>query len=243
MVYFICQGCQETLKKPACEKHLMQKRNCWGCGFTCVDCGVCFGPDDWKAHNQCISEEKKYQGALYVEKGTTGVPKGRAKQDLWTLGLARAVEIAEENLKQYVEKLVTFDNVPRKQKAFLNFVNNSCRIGSPAVTQKVWDVIERANKELLAEQKKANGGDTKKPVSKRRWSTWENEVAEVVKEHGAEGAIEWKELQRHLGERYEDQMQKGLLKKRKKEDIPDLVLSKVPEAMLSASDSKIRVKA
>ena len=103
MVYFNCQGCQETLKKPACKKHLSGR--CWGAALACVDCGVTFYGDDWEKHTQCISEEKKYQGKLYQEKNDKE-PKGKVKQDAWTAGLKMALEKADGRVKGYIEKLV-----------------------------------------------------------------------------------------------------------------------------------------
>ena len=91
MVYFECQGCSETLKKPAVRKHLAR---CCGQSVTCVDCGVTFYGDDWDKHTSCISEAKKYQGALYdAEKGEK-MPKGQAKQSAWTENLSKALELA-----------------------------------------------------------------------------------------------------------------------------------------------------
>ena len=62
MVSFVCDNCQETLKKAKVQGHL---NRCHG-PVSCVDCSVVFRGDEFKAHTSCISEAEKYQGALYA---------------------------------------------------------------------------------------------------------------------------------------------------------------------------------
>lgn len=108
MVYFECQGCSETLKKPAVRKHLNSR--CRGCAVTCVDCGTCFPDPEWEAHTSCISEAKKYQGALYDASKGDKVPKGQAKQSAWTENLTKALDLAkasaDSELATMMEKIV-----------------------------------------------------------------------------------------------------------------------------------------
>jgi hypothetical protein len=40
MVFFVCDGCNESLKKNQVDKHAMKCRDCWA--VTCVDCSVTF---------------------------------------------------------------------------------------------------------------------------------------------------------------------------------------------------------
>lgn len=62
MVSFICDICQETLKKPKLDNHF---RRCPDAIFSCVDCSTTFTGTDYRAHTSCISEAEKYQKSLY----------------------------------------------------------------------------------------------------------------------------------------------------------------------------------
>ncbi|KAJ3022630.1 hypothetical protein HKX48_005692 [Thoreauomyces humboldtii] len=62
MVSFVCESCQETLKKPKLEQHTYR---CQYAQFSCIDCSKTFQGTEYRAHTSCISEAEKYQGALY----------------------------------------------------------------------------------------------------------------------------------------------------------------------------------
>lgn len=66
MVTFNCEVCNDTVPKKNTEKHYYR---CPQAYYTCIDCNVTF--DDgtgYKKHTQCISEDEKYQKALYKGK-------------------------------------------------------------------------------------------------------------------------------------------------------------------------------
>ncbi|KNE68201.1 hypothetical protein AMAG_12880 [Allomyces macrogynus ATCC 38327] len=62
MVSFICDHCQETVKKPKADQHV---NRCWPPALSCVDCSVSFTSQSYKSHTSCISEAEKYQKSLY----------------------------------------------------------------------------------------------------------------------------------------------------------------------------------
>eukprot|EP00742_Colponemidia_sp_Colp-10_P000467 GILJ01000508.1.p1 GENE.GILJ01000508.1~~GILJ01000508.1.p1 ORF type:complete len:218 (-),score=53.27 GILJ01000508.1:229-882(-) len=66
MVSFVCDVCQETVKKNKIDQHCNSCRNAWN--FTCVDCNVTFAGYDYAAHTQCITEEQKYYGQFAKNK-------------------------------------------------------------------------------------------------------------------------------------------------------------------------------
>lgn len=70
MVSFVCDGCQETLKKAKLEQHSFR---CKKAQFSCIDCFTTFQGEDYKKHTSCISEEQKVQGSLYKPKGQKDV--------------------------------------------------------------------------------------------------------------------------------------------------------------------------
>ncbi len=66
MVFFVCEGCNETLKKNQVDQHAQRCRSCYR--VSCVDCQKIFEGDDYKSHLTCISEDEKYQKGLYKGK-------------------------------------------------------------------------------------------------------------------------------------------------------------------------------
>ena len=62
MVYFVCNKCQETIRKHKVDEHT---NRCHPSSYSCVDCGKDFSVSAARAHNTCITEEEKYQGKLY----------------------------------------------------------------------------------------------------------------------------------------------------------------------------------
>src|SRR4051812_24240247 len=57
---------------------LMRMRTWLFLCYSCIDCGVSFPGDDYKAHTQCVSEAEKYQKSLY--KGKKTVPAKPSEQ-------------------------------------------------------------------------------------------------------------------------------------------------------------------
>ncbi|KAJ2707207.1 hypothetical protein FB645_000884 [Coemansia sp. IMI 203386] len=62
MVSFVCNYCQETLKKPKLDMHAQRCRNA---SFSCIDCSVDFVGTSYRQHTSCITEAEKYEGKLY----------------------------------------------------------------------------------------------------------------------------------------------------------------------------------
>ncbi|GBG33494.1 Cell growth-regulating nucleolar protein [Hondaea fermentalgiana] len=184
MVSFICDACQETVKKPKVDNHYKFKcRDCWV--LSCVDCGVRFEGDQYKEHNTCISEAEKYQGALY-QGPKAGKSNGKEDpQERWTDAVTRVAEKAaagtislSPEATDILQKMTAFENVPRKQKKFVNYVHNSFRVPPPVVTsiwealQKQWSdekiEMDKAKAEAaLAKEKKQENGTDKKANKKR----------------------------------------------------------------------------
>lgn len=65
MVSFVCDTCQETLKKAKLEPHTQR---CRQAVFSCIDCSVTFQGTAWKAHTSCITEVQKYQKTSFQQK-------------------------------------------------------------------------------------------------------------------------------------------------------------------------------
>ncbi|KAL6748641.1 hypothetical protein V8C86DRAFT_1798146 [Haematococcus lacustris] len=57
MVWFQCDVCSDTIKKPKLANHFF---SCSSHSFTCVDCCQSFDRSSCKAHNVCVTEHEKY---------------------------------------------------------------------------------------------------------------------------------------------------------------------------------------
>ncbi|ORZ23974.1 hypothetical protein BCR42DRAFT_486310 [Absidia repens] len=55
MVSFQCEGCGDIVKKPKCKVHRCRAP------FTCIDCHQTFNGTSYMSHNQCMTEDQKYQ--------------------------------------------------------------------------------------------------------------------------------------------------------------------------------------
>lgn len=163
MVYFICDICQETLKKNKVLNHIKSCRNCNG--VSCIDCGKFFPDDTFQDHNTCISEAEKYQGNLFQPKTNT---TKQNPQDIWMDKIKNLAQtINDKDLKKIFVKLAGYDNVPRKQKAFVNFVQNSCHFPLNQVN-KVWEILENVKNDIQKEKavKRAAEEDKKEDIKK-----------------------------------------------------------------------------
>ncbi|KAL3865334.1 hypothetical protein ACJMK2_006933 [Sinanodonta woodiana] len=140
MVVFTCNACGEPLKKNQVEKHyLTQCRRCEV--LSCVDCGKDFWGDEYQKHIKCISEEEKYSGKNFVPKPNAN--KGEVKQEQWIQQVQVAVEKSKSNpkLRNTLERIQDYPNIPRKKSKFENFMKNSLNVRDSQVVSQVWDLL------------------------------------------------------------------------------------------------------
>lgn len=165
MVYFECYACGDSLKKPQVQKHL------WRCqteALSCVDCMTWFDRTSWQTHTKCMTENQKYQGRDYQPGSQPVVSKGQAKQDEYRAQINRLLEDESHNVsasvKAHVQSLSAFENVPRKQKPFFNFVKNSLKIWNDSEIQGIWNFIQQAQSQPV--QKEVPNLEERLPVPK-----------------------------------------------------------------------------
>ena len=116
-----------------------------------MDCNKRFGWDEYKNHTSCVSEAERYQGNLYVHKDN----KGEVKQKSWLDQMQARLDSAEGSakLKPFMERLLAYDNVPRKKAKFINFAKNSLNLKQDR------DGIARAQRRVACERLQALGLD------------------------------------------------------------------------------------
>ncbi|XP_021533272.1 cell growth-regulating nucleolar protein [Neomonachus schauinslandi] len=141
MVFFTCNACGESVKKVQVEKHVAICRNC-EC-LSCIDCGKDFWGDDYKNHVKCISEEQKYGGKGYEGK----THKGDIKQQAWIQKINELVKRpnVSPKVRELLEQISGFDNVPRKKAKFQNWMKNSLKVHNESILEQVWNIFSEAS--------------------------------------------------------------------------------------------------
>ncbi|XP_072550546.1 cell growth-regulating nucleolar protein [Salminus brasiliensis] len=141
MVFFTCNSCGESLKKAQIDKHLGMCRGC-SC-LSCIDCGKDFWGEDYKSHVRCISEDQKYGGKGYEAKAN----KGDVKQQQWIQRIQEAMNKpgVSSRLKEVLNQVSSYDNVPRKKAKFQNWIKNSLRINDASLQNQVWEIFSAAD--------------------------------------------------------------------------------------------------
>ncbi|XP_023178774.2 uncharacterized protein C16C10.8 [Drosophila hydei] len=154
MVFFTCNICGESVKKPAVEKHYQTKCRGKTKNVSCMDCLKDFYEEEYVAHIKCISEAQKYSNQNFVPKEPKN--KNAQKQESW-MDIIRAILDSSDYqltppLRSAFQRLQSVDNVPRKKAKFENFVGNCMRMPRQQATQ-VWDILEQElNKMKAAKQ-------------------------------------------------------------------------------------------
>ncbi|EHH25746.1 Cell growth-regulating nucleolar protein [Macaca mulatta] len=141
MVFFTCNACGESVKKIQVEKHVSVCRNC-EC-LSCIDCGKDFWGDDYKNHVKCISEDQKYGGKGYEGK----THKGDIKQQAWIQKISELIKRpnVSPKVRELLEQISAFDNVPRKKAKFQNWMKNSLKVHNESILDQVWNIFSEAS--------------------------------------------------------------------------------------------------
>ncbi|NXX39241.1 LYAR protein, partial [Tricholaema leucomelas] len=220
MVVFTCNACGESVKKAQVEKHVNICRNCQ-C-LSCMDCGKDFWGDDYKEHVRCISEDQKYGGKNFEAKTN----KGDAKQQEWIQKIHEVMKKPNINpkVRNILEQMRVFDNIPRKKVKFQNWMKNSLRIADSALQDQVWDIFSETNRNISSEK------EQRKTQQKQEGQSAETEEETMAEDNGiADNKIERKKNKR---ERKEERQ------KNKKKEKKDLKLENQSETKKSKKSKK-----
>lgn len=136
MVFFVCDGCNESLKKNKVDGHAARCRTCYA--VTCIDCSVSFPNDEYRSHTSCISEVEKYQKTTAFKK-----PVGNMQQQ-WMHVVETSTDFCTPELKNICEMLVNYDNVPRKKAKFMNFMQNSLQQYNKVKNEALFTLLNEA---------------------------------------------------------------------------------------------------
>lgn len=142
MVVFTCNNCGDSLKKNTVDKHYNTKCRGGQIYLTCMDCLKDFN-QNYEEHTKCVSEMERYSSKDYVPR--PGQNKGEKKQKMWVDLVHGIIEQKSASLDPHIRiilnKLLNFDNVPRKQAKFKNFLSNSLRV-HPNQAEVIWRLLD-----------------------------------------------------------------------------------------------------
>ncbi|XP_039502293.1 cell growth-regulating nucleolar protein [Drosophila santomea] len=212
MVFFTCNICGESVKKPAVEKHYQMRCRGNDKNVSCMDCLKDFYGEEYVAHTKCISEAQKYASQSQGFAAKEPRNKNAQKQESWMDIIRSILDSSEYNLTPAVrsafQKLQSVDNVPRKKAKFENFVGNCMRMPRNQATQ-VWDILEkelnkmkeakqtelaRAKAEKVAEiqrQQKAEAEEEEAPPKKKAKVEATEDAASEETVNGITSDFDW----------------------------------------------------
>lgn len=123
MVTFNCEVCNATVPKRQTEKHYYRCPNAY---YTCIDCSKTF--DDgvsYQQHVSCISEDEKYQKALYKsKKGNNNKKKVEEKKVEEKKVEEKKVEKKKTEQKKQEKKIVKKTNHFQDGKSLYDCLKN-----------------------------------------------------------------------------------------------------------------------
>jgi len=140
MVFFTCNACGTSLKKNKVEGHFPQCRSCTA--LSCMDCNKDFWGEEYKSHVKCVSEQERYGGKVTVN-------KGEKKQEQWIEQIQQAVSRGglSPKISSIIQRLLSFDNIPRKQSKFKNFLRTSVNVRDEGLAEEIWKTLETCTKQ------------------------------------------------------------------------------------------------
>jgi len=96
MPSFVCDTCQETVKKPKLDGHAA---SCRGAVFSCIDCYRTFQGTEYRSHTSCITETQKY-----VKPGFAKAPQPAAKAAPQVIAATDTQETVADTVSQVVSE-------------------------------------------------------------------------------------------------------------------------------------------
>nr|CCA22560.1 conserved hypothetical protein [Albugo laibachii Nc14] len=243
MVYFVCEVCNETLKKNKVEVHASRCRGFWA--VSCVDCSQVFEGSSYAAHTSCISEARKYEGSLYREKAKRKQNPQKRWMEIVSQVAAKRTDKSTE--AQLLINIAAYDNVPRKKAKFINFLKNSLAFSDIVVAEKIFQMYEQQFKaekkiaqkipNLSLKNENTNGAGNGKSIPGQEISVGDVQIMQKSDQEAS--AIPWIKLIRKVLSTSKDcQMEYKLLR----QHVVDIVKGSYHSA-LSQEELKKKFKA
>lgn len=179
-----------------------------------MDCSKEFWGNDYASHTSCVSENEKYGGINYIAKEN----RGQKRQEEWVTLLKDKVASTKginPQLKNLFDRLLQYNNIPRKKGKFLNFLKNS-KLGNEALAAEAWTYFEEVQQILARRQNGQNNQASQNNTDSQKTEEDGNSAAQVDSTTAPE-ATEEEEPQRKSKRERKEERQKKQTKVQKKD--------------------------
>lgn len=114
MPSFVCDTCQETLKKAKLDQHTQR---CRQASFSCIDCYKTFKGNEYRAHTSCITEVQKHH-TIKNKQGELMHPQKRQHQEtVAKVEEKKAAEVSPKKEKKAEEMELVLSKLTKEPKS------------------------------------------------------------------------------------------------------------------------------
>jgi cell growth-regulating nucleolar protein len=109
--------------------------------------------DDYRQHTSCVTEAERYEKSLAKPSSSGGK---RNPQQEWMDIVVHCASTAPNHLKSYMNTMAGLDNIPRKEKQFINFTSNSLglRGSNKKFVDEIWNFLKTERERRMAAKEK-----------------------------------------------------------------------------------------
>ena len=162
MVWFVCDDCGDSIKKPALKKHF---NNCSASRLSCVDCGAEFDRYTVQLHTKCVTEHEKYALGATKPGGKANVVSGASTKAAATREPAVA-EAATAAALEEKEKIVGREYLATEAPWMCSCCNVECTGAETLKSHALGKKHKRKAKTLRTQKEEENkANDEGKPKS------------------------------------------------------------------------------
>ena len=109
--------------------------------------------------------------------------KSKSGATSWKSQLEAKMQEIDPKIRELCKKLLAYDNVPTKQKAFVNFAKNSLALQrQPQLAEKMWEVVGDLLKKPTAQLQAAAENEEKEDDEVKQKKQKKNKESEAVEE-------------------------------------------------------------
>ena len=236
MVWFQCEDCGESIKKPKLQSHFHQ---CRASRFSCIDCLLVFDRSTVMHHTSCVTEHEKY--ALSATKpggfassgfnsasvsGANGANSGEAvglehtsSRPPWKCFLCNVNCTSKENLLAHAASKKHRNKYKRTLCQEVPAQQQQQQQQQPKEVIKAQGKEESVAGEVVAKPKEESGGKGSLAGRlSRELGKWSKHTRKVLDKKGDSGRLAVKKLGKHVVKRIEKKVKKKLTKA-EREDI------------------------
>lgn len=162
MVWFVCDDCGDSIKKPALKKHF---NNCSASRLSCVDCGAEFDRYAVQLHTKCVTEHEKYALGATKPGGKANVVSGASTKAAATREPAVA-QAATAAAREEKEKIVGREYLATEAPWMCSCCNVECTGAETLKSHALGKKHKRKAKTLRTQKEEENeANDEGKPKS------------------------------------------------------------------------------